>query len=220
MHDRHAPCPIVRPRADVRASRARPGAAVAVAAVLAGCAAVRVDAPRYEEPPTTVATAKVRVVNTRSQVYYADIAVFDAPACLTKANLGMTGGESHDGERLGMLDDRPVSAATLERLVRAGEPLVVGPRVVFPTVSRWEYMHAMQSDTQDDVRARRAGVCRVPAFVPQAGEQYEVTVDLSPARCTVTPYRLVNDGGAVRREPVQAQVSRISTYEADMKCFR
>jgi len=220
MHDRHHRPPIACPRAAARASRARVGAALVAVAQMTGCAAVRLDAPRYVEPPATVATAKVRVVNTRSQVYYADIAVFDAPACLTKANLGMTGGESRDAERVGMLDDRPVSAATLERLVRAGEPLVLGPRVVFPTVSRWEAMHAMQADTQEDVRGRRAGVCKVPAFVPQAGEQYEVMVDLSPARCTVTPYRLVGEGGTVKRVPVESQVSRISTYESDMKCFR
>jgi len=220
MHDRHAPCQIVHPRAGACGSRAHRGAGLAAVALLAGCAAVRVDAPRYVEPPATVATAKVRVVNVRAQVYYADIAVFDAHACLTKANLGMTGGESHDAERLGMLDDQPVSAATLERLVRADEPLILGPRVVFPTISRWEYMHSMQDATQDQVRARRAGVCRVPAFVPKAGEQYEVTVDLSPARCTVTPYRLVGEGGAVRREPVDTQLSRVSTYEFDMKCFR
>ena len=220
MHDRHAPRQIARPRAAVPASCARLGAGLAAAALLAGCAAVCVDAPRYVEPPATVATAKVRVVNVRAQVYYADMAVFDAPACLTKANLGMTGGESHDAERLGMLDDHPVSAATLERLVRADEPLVLGPRVVFPTISRWEYMHSMQDATQDEVRGRRAGVCKVPAFVPKAGEQYEVMVDLSPARCTVTPYRLVGEGGAVRREPVDTQASRVSTYEFDMKCFR
>jgi hypothetical protein len=220
MHDRPLSSLIARPRAVACASRARLGVGLAASALLAACSAVRLDAPRYVEPPQTVATAKVRVVNVRSQVYYADIAVFDAPACLTKANLGMTGGESRDTERLGMLDEQPVSAATLERLVRAGELLVLGPRVVFPTVSRWEYMHAMQADTQEDVRARRAGVCKVPAFVPRAGEQYEVMVDLSPARCTVTPYRLVGDGGAVKREPVEAQVSRISTYEFDMKCFR
>lgn len=220
MHDRHAPRQIAHPRAAAHASRARLSAGLAAAGLLAGCAAVRVDAPRYVEPPATVATAKVRVVNVRAQVYYADIAVFDAHACLTKANLGMTGGESHDAERLGMLDDQPVSAATLERLVRADEPLILGPRVVFPTVSRWQYMHSMQDATQEEVRARRAGVCRVPAFVPRAGEQYEVTVDLSPARCSVTPYRLVGEGGAVRREPVDTQVSRISTYESDMQCFR
>jgi hypothetical protein len=81
-------------------------------------------------------------------------------------------------------------------------------------------MHVLQAGTQDDVRARQPGVCKVPAFVPKAGEQYEVTVDLSPARCTVTPYRLVGEGGAVRREPVQAQVSRVSTYEFGMQCFR
>jgi len=220
MHHRHAPRPFARPHASAPASRACRGAALFAATWLAGCAAVRVDAPRYVEPPAAVATAKVRVVNLRAQVYYADIAVFDAQACLTKANLGMTGGESHDAERLGMLDDRPVSAATLERLVRADEPLLLGPRVVFPTVSRWEYLHSMQDATRDEVRARRAGVCRVPAFVPKAGEQYEVTVDLSPARCTVTPYRLVGEGGAVRREPVDTQVSRVSTYEFDMRCFR
>jgi hypothetical protein len=220
MHDRHHARPIARPRAAARASRAPLGAGLAALSLMAGCAAVRLDAPRYVEPPATVATAKVRVVNTRAQVYYADIAVFDAPACLTRANLGMTGGESRDAERLGMLDDQPVSAATLERLVRAGEPLVLGPRVVFPTVSRREAMHALQADTQEDVRARRAGVCKMPAFVPKAGEQYEVMVDLSPARCTVTPYRLVGEGGAVKREPVESQSSRISTYEFDMKCFR
>jgi len=221
MNDRHAASrQIARPRASALASRARLGTGLGAVALFAGCAAVRVDAPRYVEPPATVATAKVRVVNVRAQVYYADIAVFDAHACLTKANLGMTGGESHDAERLGMLDDQPVSAATLERLVRAGETLILGPRIVFPTISRWETMHAMQDATQEAVRARRAGVCKVPAFVPKAGEQYEVTVDLSPARCTVTPYRLVGEGGAVRREPVDTQASRVSTYEFDMKCFR
>lgn len=220
MHDRPLASPIDRPRVAARASRARLGAGVAAPLLLAACAAVRIDAPRYVEPTQSVATAKVRVVNLRSQAYYADIAMFDAPACLTRANLGMTGGDSHDAERLGMLDDQPVSAATLERVVRADEPLVLGPRVVFPTVSRAEFMHAMQSDTQDDMRARRAGVCRMPAFVPKAGEQYEVMVDLSPARCTVTPYRLVGDAGAVRREAVEAQVSRISTYEFGMQCFR
>jgi hypothetical protein len=146
--------------------------------------------------------------------------VFDAPACAPKASLGRTGGASRDAERLGMRDDRPVSAATLERLVRADEVLVLGPRAVFPTVTSTEILHSLQSDTQDEVRARRAGVCKVPAFVPQAGEQYEVAVDLAPARCTVTPYRLVGEGDAVRREPVQTQASRISTYEFDTKCFR
>ena len=69
MHDRHDPRPIARPRAAARASRARLGAGLAAASLMAGCAAVRLDAPRYVEPPATQATAKVRVVNTRSQVY-------------------------------------------------------------------------------------------------------------------------------------------------------
>ena len=55
--------------------------------------------------------------------------------------------------------------------------------------------------------------------MPRAGEQYEVVVDLAPGRCTVTPYHLVGDNGAVKREPVETQPSRISTYEFDLKCF-
>lgn len=213
MHHRH-------PLASIVATRLRAGAALAVAAALAACTVVPNQAPRYVEPPKTVATAKVRVLNLRPQVYYADIAVFDAPACFTKANLGMTGGNSRDAERIGMLGDQPVSAATLERTVRADELLVIGPRAVFPTVTSTEIMHSLMPDTQNEVRARQAGVCRMPAFVPKAGEQYEIEVDLAPARCTVTPYHLVGDAGAVRREPVAAQVSRISTYEFDMKCFK
>ena len=213
MHDCH-------PLALIAATRLRAGAALAVVAALSACAVVPNQAPRYVEPPKTVATAKVRVLNLRPQAYYADIAVFDAPACFTKANLGMTGGNSRDAERIGMLDEQPVSAATLERTVRADELLVIGPRAVFPTVTSTEVMHSLMPETQNEVRARQAGVCKVPAFVPKAGEQYEIEVDLAPARCTVTPYHLVGDAGAVRREPVAAQVSRISTYEFDMKCFR
>ena len=213
MHDRHTLAPNVAPSL-------RAGAALVVAAALAACSVVPNQAPRYVEPPKTAATAKVRVLNVRPQAYYADIAVFDAPACFTKANLGMTGGNSRDAERIGMLDDKPVSPATLERTVRADELLVIGPRAVFPTVTSAEIMHSLMPDPQNEVRARQAGVCKVPAFVPKAGEQYEVVVDLAPARCSVTPYRLVGDAGAVRREPVEAQVSRVSTYEFDMKCFK
>ena len=223
MNDRHDLTPTAVPRTPARAFRVRLGAALALAAVaLTGCESMMLPntAPQYVEPPTTVGSAKVRVLNTHPFAYYADIAVFDSPTCFTKANLGMTGGNSHDAERIGMLDPQPVSAATIERSVRADELLVIGPRAVFPTVTNSEIMHSMMPATQNDMRARMAGVCKVPGFVPRAGEQYEVVVDLAPARCTVTPYRLVGENGAIRREPVEATVSRISTYEFDMKCFK
>ncbi|MDP9126085.1 MAG: hypothetical protein M3N82_16075 [Pseudomonadota bacterium] len=221
MNDRHDPIPIPASRTRAPASRARLGVALAALVVAStGCSTMPNTAPRYVEPPATVGSAKVRVVNTHPFAYYADIAVFDSPTCFTKANLGMTGGNSHDAERIGMLDARPVSAATLERSVRADEALVIGPRAVFPTVTSDEIMRSLMPQTQNEVRARQAGVCKLPSFVPKAGEQYEVVVDLAPARCTVTPYRLVGDDGAVRREPVETQAARISTYEFDMKCFK
>jgi len=205
-----------------RVARAGVALALALAAgALAGCGGLLPNtAPRYVEPPATAGAAKVRVVNTHPFAYYADIAVFDSPTCFTKANLGMTGGDSRDAERIGMLGDRPVSAATLERLVLADEALVIGPRAVFPTVTNSEIMHSMMPATQDELRGRAAGVCKMPAFVPKAGEQYEVVVDLAPARCTVTPYRLVEAGGVVTREPVETRHSQISTYEFDLKCFK
>jgi hypothetical protein len=219
MNLRHAPLLTVS-REPACAARMRAGAAVALASVVAACSAVPRTAPSYTEPPSGVGSAMVRVVNLHPFAYYADIAVFDSPTCLTKANLGMTGGNSKDSVRIGMLDDKPVSASTIERHVQADEPLVIGPRAVFPTVTAGEIMHALMPDTQNAVRARQAGVCRMPSFVPRLNEQYEVVVDLTPARCTVTPYHLVGDNGAVRREPVETQPSQISTYEFDLKCFK
>ena len=221
MNDRHHLTPTAAARVQALASRTRLGAALAGAIVASAACSVMPDtAPKYVEPSVTVGSAKVRVVNTHPFAYYADIAVFDSPTCFTKANLGMTGGNSHDAERIGMLDAKPASAGTLERRVRADEPLVIGPRAVFPTVTSDEIMHSLMPHAQDEVRARQAGVCKMPSFVPKAGEQYEVVVDLAPARCTVTPYRLVGDDGSVAREPVETQASQISTYEFDMKCFK
>ena len=210
MNDRHDDFP----------SPARCLPALALAMFASACTTLPNTAPKYVEPPATIASAKVRVVNLHPFAYYADIAVFDSPTCFTRANLGMTGGNSNDGVRIGMLDDKPASAATIERHVRADEPLVIGPRAVFPVVTSSEIVHALMPDTQNEVRARQAGVCKLPSFVPKLNEQYEVVVDLTPAHCTVTPYRLVGAEGAVRREPVETQPSRISTYEFDMKCFR
>ena len=219
MNDRHDLTPTAAARPRVGVSRARVAAALAFAAAVSACTALPNVAPKYIEPPSTAPSAKVRVVNVHPYAYYADIAVFDSPSCFTKANLGMTGGNSRDAERIGMLDDKPVSSATLERYVRADEPLVIGPRAAFPTVTTGEVMHVLMPDTQNEVRARQAGVCKVPEFTPKAGEQYEVEVDLTPARCTVTPYHLAGADGAVTREAVESHASRISTYEFDMKCF-
>ena len=220
MNDPHAPRPSAHARPSARAPRGRVGSMLAAAALLAACSAVPNVPPKYREPPKGAAAAKVRVVNLHPYAYYADIAVFDSSSCFATANLGMTGGNSRDAERIGMLDDKPVSPATLERYIRADEPLVIGPRAAFPTVTSSEVLHSLMPTTQNEVRARQAGVCKLPAFVPKAGEQYEVEVDLTPGRCSVTPYHLGGTDGAVTREPVQTQASRISTYEFDMKCFR
>ena len=209
------------PTPTITTRSARAAVAMAFAAVLAACGATLPNtAPKYVEPRKTAPSAKVRVVNLHPFAYYADIAVFDSPTCFTKANLGMTGGSSRDPERIGMLDDKPVSPASLERFVPADELLVIGPRAVFPTVTNSEIMHSLMPDTQNEVRARQAGVCKVPGFVPRLNEQYEVVVDLTPAHCTVTPYHLVGTEGAVKREPVETQPSQISTYEFDMRCFK
>ncbi len=207
-------------RAPTRPSRASALAALAITAALTACSAVPHTAPNYVEPPSTTGSAMVRVVNLHPFAYYADIAVFDSPTCFIKANLGMTGGNSRDSVRIGMLGDKPVSASTIERHVRADEPLVIGPRAVFPTVTSGEIMHSLMPDTQNEVRARQAGVCKMSSFVPRLNEQYEVVVDLAPAHCTVTPYHLVGADGAAKREPVETQPSQISTFEFDMKCFK
>lgn len=201
------------------AKSARCGLALALSTIVLLTACATATAPAYVEPSMATAAAKVRVVNTHSFAYYASIAIFDSATCFDKADVGMTGGSSADAVRIDMLDSPPVSAGVIERRVRAGEALVIGPRSVFPSASASELIHVLMPDTQEQSRAKQAGVCKIPSFVPKAGEQYEVVVDLTPARCTVTPYRLVDDKGTVKREEVQVQPSRISTYEFDMKCF-
>jgi hypothetical protein len=197
---------------------ARAGLA-AIAVALAGCSTTP-GLPGYVEPGAGQPTAKLRIVNTRPAAYYATMATFDGTACLDRATVGMTGGDSKDTLRVGMADAKPSSPGIIERRVAAGEPLVVGPRAVFPTASVNDLMHAFQSDAQNATRARQAGVCRVPRFIPKAGEQYEVVVDLSPAHCSIKPYRLIEAEGRVQREEMPAEPSRISTFGGDMKCFK
>lgn len=202
-----------------RRSVPRRAASLALAvSLLSSCATS--NSPNYVEPPFTAATAKVRVVNTRPFAYYAAIAIFDAASCFDKATFGMTGGGSKDEVRIGMLDDKPPSAASVERHVRADEPLVIGPRAVFPTASVSDILHALTPELQEQTRTRQAGVCRMSSFVPKLNEQYEVLVDLTPAHCSVKPYRLVDAGGTVTREEVESHLTPISTYEFDMKCFK
>jgi hypothetical protein len=201
------------------ASRRLPTLLAVGLAVLASACATS-NAPPYVEPAVTEASAKVRVVNVRPYAYYADMAIFDSVACFERAVIGTTGGNARDDVRIGMLGEAPASSASLERHVRAGEPLVIGPRAVYPTATLAEIMNAMEPGVREATRAKQAGVCKIPSFTPKAGEQYEVLVDLSPAHCSITPYRLSESGGAVQRELVKAELSQISTYEFDMKCFK
>ncbi len=194
--------------------------ALGLVALLAACTTTQGNAPTYVEPAVTEASAKVRVVNVRPYAYYADMAIFDSTACFERAVIGTTGGGSKDEVRIGMLGEAPPSSASLERHVRAGEPLVIGPRAVYPTATVADIMNAMAPAVREATRAKQAGVCKIPSFTPKAGEQYEVLVDLSPAHCSITPYRLSESNGTVQRELVKSEMSQISTYEFDMKCFK
>jgi hypothetical protein len=209
---------IPAPRATGLVGRWRSLVTLSLAVLVGACASS--TAPTYVEPPVSDASAKVRVVNTRPYAYYADIAIFDSIACFDRANIGTTGGTTKDDARIGMLGEAPPSSSSIERHVRAGEPLVIGPRAVYPTASVTDILHAMMPLAQEQMRARQAGVCKIPTFTPKANEQYEVLIDLSPARCTITPYRLVESNGTVQREMLKVELSQISTYEFDMKCFK
>ena len=210
-----APVPALRRMAS---RRIRTALGVAFVVFVGACATS--NAPKYVEPAVTEASAKVRVVNVRPYAYYADMAIFDPVACFERAIIGTTGGNTKDDVRIDMLGEAPASSSSLERHVRAGEPLVIGPRAVYPTATLSDIMNAMQPSVREATRARQAGVCKIPSFTPKAGEQYEVLVDLSPAHCSITPYRLTESGGTVQRELVKTETSQISTYEFDMKCFK
>lgn len=185
---------------------------------LISCASI----PEYVEPNSTDATAKVRVVHTQPKAYYTDIYTFDSPSCTHKMHVGWLGNnERIDEVRVGMLDSNPPSSATIERRFKANEPLIIGPRTLFPSVSVSEVLFVRDLHVQEGLRSRQAGPCSLHSFVPQINEEYEVVVDVAPGKCAVTPYRLVKaSNDKVERQPIPVAPTPITISLFDLKCTK
>jgi len=118
-----------------------------------------------------------------------------------------------------MLGSTPPSEASLERLVKAGEPLVIGPRRVFPHLNAAQIMFSMGPGRSAPIAALQPGACRLVSFTPREGEQYEIEIAVAPGKCEVTPYRLsLAEAGKVQREAVPAEPTPILNAGLGFAC--
>ena len=179
-----------------------------------------VTIPQYKQP-VDANTASVRFLHNNPGAYYTILAEYDGDACKHKSNIGWLGDDSNvDTLRIGMLDSEPPSSATLERKVIAGQPLIAGPRQVFPSASVGDVLFALTPSKQEEIRGRFTGACRLPVFTPQAGKEYEVAMIFEPDNCVITPYQLVKekDGSVARKQVADARPSSISVKLFEFMC--
>ena len=161
------------------------------------------EPPTYQEPADEP-IAKLRVVLPRPKLYFVHLTTVDPARCKSVATIGwISGGRKVDENRIDMLGSSPPGDGTLERRVRAGTSLAVAPTFVVPQLNATDWLLYPLTLGQQRIRNKRAGACRMQIFVPEAGVQYELTIEPSPGECAVKLERLSADAnGALLREGV------------------
>lgn len=161
---------------------------------LAGCA----TQPFPGMDPTN--TAKVRFNNLSNDKYNMRLTTQEPGTCKDKGYIAwITGGRDADAQRLGMLDSPPVREGVVERLVPAGEPL----RLLAPSAAKVNAFATLTvlGLSRDYVASLIPGVCKVPEFVPERNQQYEVDFFPEPGKCTAVLKRLRQaENGAIIKE--------------------
>lgn len=168
---------------------------------LAGCAQI----PPYPEVPEPN-SAKLRLRMEEPIAANVFLVAVDAEKCETTGAFGwLTGGVDslYQQHRVSMLDQKPPREGVLQYRVPAGKPIT--SRVGFQTakLSAGQLALAMfvpvagQAIVQN---AQPASCAAAPAFVPQAGEEYEIAYTANPSQCQMVIYRLSADpSGSIKR---------------------
>jgi hypothetical protein len=168
------------------------------------------EPPKYQEPADEP-IAKLLVVLPRPKLYFVHLTAVDPARCKSVATIGwLSGGRKVDENRIGMLGSSPPGDGTLERRVRAGTSLAVAPTFVVAQLNATDWLLFPLTAGQQRIRNKQAGTCRVPIFVPEAGAQYELTIEPSPGECAVKLERLSADAnGALVREEVTVPADQL-----------
>lgn len=159
--------------------------------------------------PDDSSAAKLRVVQSNPDDYGILIGEMDIKTCQLRSQVGfLSQGAQTDSIRVGMLDSPPVKDGVLERRIPVGEPFAVVPQWFVTMLSLGTTLFALgpagPALVQEANTAKRAGECRFPVFVPQQGEQYELTLDIAPGKCDIALQQLVQSASQiVSRQPVK-----------------
>jgi hypothetical protein len=183
--------PSIRPGAWLRLSLAF------VVLVLTGCA----SAPPYEDAMGPD-TAKLRLKMEEPFAVNMYMAAFDPQACkIQTAFSWITGGvEAIYRKRVPMLGSSPPGEGRLEFIVPAGRPLAAYPVMSFAR-NVDPALFSQHDFLQKALDEMDAGPCRAPAFVPQAGREYEISIRTMPGMCRTRIYQLSQgDLGIVRQD--------------------
>lgn len=179
--------------------------------------------------PKTGPTANVRLITTQPVDYLTGINVFDESKCSVKSYLGWLGNDDRvDTLRVGMPYSGPPSTSSIERVVKANEPLTIGPSSIIPHFPALDItirlnganaFNGFTVNNRQEFLASLPGPCELPTFTPEPNANYEVVVDPAPGKCQITAYQLLIDNqGKIKRQPIAFKPSSIFVHGGEFSC--
>lgn len=180
---------------------------IAIALVaLGGCYTL----PEYAT--TSATTANLRIVHTNPGSYFLFPYPADPMTCKAMAHMPQLGGDSKpDGFRAGMPGERAIGNDSFERRIDAGRVTSWAVNVLLDATAGYK------SPTHFEDAA--PAVCPLISFEPAPNANYELVVDVAPAKCGLTLYSIANrlDGRIERKE---VPVTRNPTACAATQAYR
>jgi hypothetical protein len=176
------------------------------------------DPPKYQEP-VDEPSAKLRIVTPRPKLYAVHFTVIDTARCKSVATIGhVSGGAKVDQNRVGMLGSSPPAHGMLERRIRAGTQLAVAPTFMVANLNAKDWLLFPLTAGQQRIRNKQAGACRTPIFMPEAGAEYELTIEPSPGACAVKLEQLsADESGTLLRTEITVPEDQF-TSAPPLKC--
>jgi hypothetical protein len=176
------------------------------------------EPPKYQEP-VDEPSAKLRIVTPRPALYSVHVTAVDTARCKSIATIGwVSGGAKLDQNRVGMLGSTPPANGVLERRVRAGSPVAIAPTFIVAMLKAKDWLVFPFTAGQHMIGKKQSGACRTPIFVPEAGAEYELTIEPSPGACAVKLEQLsADESGTLLRTEIAVPEDQF-TSAPPLKC--
>lgn len=167
--------------------------------LLGGCAQIQ----PYQDA-SGAQTAKLRLKMDEPIVSNLFLRSVDVTSCQAgEGFLWLTGGtEKLYTKKVGMYEEKPPAEGILEFTIPANKPMAALSVMHLAKVNFADVMFAMNPIQQDKIRSKQPGMCEAPAFLPLAGEQYEIVYRAGPGTCATNIFHLTKNQNTVSREDI------------------